>query len=236
MPWVVLIFSSLAVMGVVIDLMTSQHLARFMTSLGEQTVKSEIGATYAFDPTDERKIVGTSSNVFVGRMIAKVGETGGPGSGEPQTQFDVEVLENIKGSLSGTVTVSQTGGNVEYIADRDDPDAGVKKGQKIRQLVVFEGDSLLEPGQEVLLATNHDPETNSYEIVSGPYGKTLINDKQERKELKQERKNLVEKYKKAKENQINPAAGKKVILPEDRPPPDEVLPPNPDVPGEPPRD
>src|SRR3712207_1408551 len=69
---------------------------------------------YAFEPTDERQLVGFATNVFVGRVAGKVGAEGAPLSGPgdqvmPRTQFAVAVLENIKGDLTGKVTVSQTG-------------------------------------------------------------------------------------------------------------------------------
>jgi hypothetical protein len=57
---------------------------------------------YAIEPTDERQLVGSATNVFVGRVIGRVGAEGAPLSGPgdrvvPRTQFSVVVLENIKG-------------------------------------------------------------------------------------------------------------------------------------------
>jgi len=58
---------------------------------------------YAFEPTDERQLVGFATNVFVGRVVGKVGAEGahvfGPQDAViPRTQFSVAVLENIKGT------------------------------------------------------------------------------------------------------------------------------------------
>ena len=57
---------------------------------------------YAFEPPDERQLVGFATNVFVGRVIGKVGAEGAPLPGPadrvmPRTQFSVVVLRNIKG-------------------------------------------------------------------------------------------------------------------------------------------
>nr|MDQ5818384.1 hypothetical protein [Actinomycetota bacterium] len=102
---------------------------------------------YAIEPTDERQLVGSATNVFVGRVIGKVGAEGAPlsGPGErvvPRTQFSVVVLENIKGDLGGEVTVSQTGGYDKSV------------GREVR----IEGDPILKPDQELLFATSYNPE------------------------------------------------------------------------------
>ena len=139
---------------------------------------------YAFEPTDERQLVGFATNVFVGRVIGKVGAEGAPlsGPGErvmPRTQFSVAVLENVKGSLGGKVTVSQTGGYDESV------------GREVR----IEGDPLLEPGQELLLVTSYDREEGWYTIAAQPFGTVPI-------EYQQQRTDLVEKFERAREQQI----------------------------------
>ncbi len=111
------------------------------------------GAIYWFDVDDKRKLVGFASNVFVGRVDAEVGAVGHPtskpGATSPQTQFAVAVVENIKGRLDGTVTVSQPAGRSEGV------------------LELMEGDPLLIPGQTYLFVTRLDTEQGWY-AITGP--------------------------------------------------------------------
>lgn len=139
---------------------------------------------YAFEPTDERQLVGFATNVFVGRVVGKAGAEGAPVSGPrgaviPRTQFSVAVLKNIKGNLGGKVTVSQTGGYDKSV------------GREVR----VEGDPLLKPGQVLLFATSYNPEERWYTIAAQPFGTVLI-------ESGQQRTYLVEKFELAREQQI----------------------------------
>ncbi len=145
---------------------------------------------YAFEPADEKQLVGFATNVFVGRVVEKVGAEGAPLSGPggevvPRTQFSVAVLENIKGDLGGKVTVSQTGGY-------DRPE-----GRTVR----VEGDPLLQPGQQGLFVTSYDEQEDWYTIVAQPFGDVRI-------ESESERTDLVEKFEQARRAQIpfDPAA------------------------------
>ena len=144
----------------------------------------EVDVAYAFEPTDERQLVGFATNVFVGRVIGKVGAEGAPlsGPGEqvmPRTQFYVAVLENIKGDLGGKVTVSQTGGYDKSL------------GREVR----IEGDPILKPGQELLFVTNYNPEEGWYTIAAQPFGTVPIEDQQQRTDL-------VRRFEQAREQQI----------------------------------
>jgi hypothetical protein len=139
---------------------------------------------YAFEPTDERQLVGFATNVFVGRVTGKVGAEGAPlsGPGEPvmpRTQFSVAVLENIKGDLGGKVTVSQSGGYDKSV------------GREVR----IEGDPLLKPGQELLLVTSYNREEGWYTIAAQPFGTVPIEDERQRTDL-------VERFEEAREQQI----------------------------------
>ena len=147
------------------------------------TGPSIIAPTYAFDARDERRLVGYATNVFIGRVAGEAGNEGAPlsGPGEkvlPQTQFSVEVLENVKGALGGTVTVNQTGGYTE-------------EGRKAR----VEGSSLLEPGREYLFATGYDEEKGWYTVVAQPFGAVLI-------EGEERRAQIGERFERAEEEQI----------------------------------
>lgn len=139
---------------------------------------------YALEPTDERQLVGFATNVFVGRVVEKVGAEGAPLSGPgdqvmPRTQFSVAVLENIKGDLSGEVTVSQTGG---YDGSED---------RRVR----VKGDPLLQPGQQRLFVTSYDGQEDWYTIVAQPFGDVRI-------ESESQRMDLVEKFERARRAQI----------------------------------
>jgi hypothetical protein len=144
---------------------------------------------YAFEPSNKRQLVGFATNVFVGRVVEKVGAEGAPLSGPgdevvPRTQFSVEVLKNIKGDLNGQVTVSQTGGY-------DKAESGE---------VRVEGDPLLKPGQERLFVTSYVREEGWYAIVAQPFGDVRIEDRQQRTDL-------VEKFEQAREEQKPPNPG-----------------------------
>ena len=75
-----------------------------------------ISAAYMFDLTDKRQLVGWADDVFVGRVIEQSSSGFVPSAGEklmasqmPYTLFRVEVLESLKGSLSGVVELRQDG-------------------------------------------------------------------------------------------------------------------------------
>ncbi|MEV8634695.1 hypothetical protein AB0395_23865 [Streptosporangium sp. NPDC051023] len=99
-------------------------------------------AALAFDATDDRKVAGWADDVFIGKVVAKQEQTTAPRTKFPLTLWSVEVVENFKGDLSGTVTVSQYGG---YDA-------------KTNTLRLMEEDTLLEPGQQYVFATNANKE------------------------------------------------------------------------------
>ncbi len=92
-----------------------------------------------------------AQDVFFGQVIEKLGQT--RKYGYPETQFNVKVLEVLKGSLSGTVKVNQQGGT------RID-------GTQWR----MEGDpTLLDPGKSYLFVTRHLP-AEDWHTVSPGYG------------------------------------------------------------------
>lgn len=111
-------------------------------------------ATPVTDLADDRKLVGLAHSVFVGHVLAKTGQTD---DGFPETQFAVEVREVVKGAVTGTVTVNQHG--------------GFRRGG--RELVLTEGDSLLEPGQTYLFVTRDYPEKGWHTLVPA-YGNLKV--------------------------------------------------------------
>ncbi len=152
---------------------------------------SEIGysASFVFNVTDDRELVGFADNVFIGKVIAQTGnkantpppEAGDVPGSSPQTQFSVEVLENIKGNLSGIITVSQEGGYEE------------KNG--VNRLVLMDGDELLEPGKTYLFATQFNDIDGWHAIIIPNYGNLPIKDQTDHK-------NKVERFKKAYSKEI----------------------------------
>ena len=107
----------------------------------------------AVDTSDDRRLVGFADNVFVGRVLAKEGQT--DELAMPETQFRVEVVTSIKGSLAGTVTVNQFGGTADGRA------------------VLLEGDQLLEAGQTYVLATRTRAD-RGWETVVAQHGKVRV--------------------------------------------------------------
>ncbi len=99
---------------------------------------------------DEKRLVAVSDNVFVGRVLRKLREVPPSHSSLPSTAFAVEVEENIKGSLSGTVTVVQAGGC--------DPRYG--------RVALVNDDPLLKPGEEAVFTTSKDSTGESYSLVA----------------------------------------------------------------------
>ena len=140
---------------------------------GEPNVET-ISQSNAIDTSDPRKLVGFSDNVFVGKVVEQVGTKSL--NSIPETQFKVEVLDNIKGDLNGSVTVNQQGGH------------------EWNQIVLFEGDKLLEVGQTYLFATKHLESENWHTLIPVD-GDIPIDSKQERTEL-------IEKYTNAYKNEI----------------------------------
>ena len=105
---------------------------------------------------DDEKLVDFADNVFVGRVIERVGyeppsENSPP---LPQTLFAVKVEKNLKGSLSGTVVVAQDGGC--------DPRYG--------RIVLVNNDALLRPDQEVVFSTRQQTPDGPHLIIGSNYG------------------------------------------------------------------
>ena len=156
----------------------------------------DMEALDAFDVSDERKLVGFADNVFVGRVKDEVGIepiTGaiqpdadgpeGPTPSIPQTQFSVEVLDNVKGQLDGVVIVSQTGGRVP--------------GENAVSLL--ERDPLLRSGETVLFATRFVSGEGWHQITTANYADIRLGGPEERARL-------VKRFENAKSDQIDPLA------------------------------
>jgi hypothetical protein len=119
-------------------------------------------AQYPADFSEDENLVGAADNIFVGKVISGYGNKQ-RGSG-PETQFKVEVVDNIKGELNGEVVVNQQG------------------GYRDGELYVFEGDlfsdndkeSLLQVGSTYLFSTRKSELNNWYTLISYPEANVLL--------------------------------------------------------------
>jgi hypothetical protein len=108
---------------------------------------------YPADPSNNQILMGSSHNVFIGKVLAQIGnketEIG------PRTQYQVHVIDNIKGELIDTVTVDMLGGY-----DQDG------------KLVLIESesmapeDALLQHGSTYVFATRYNTQENWYTLIS----------------------------------------------------------------------
>jgi hypothetical protein len=146
----------------------------FTNNPPENPVIRTFASSNAFDVTDTCRLVGWADNVFVGKVIKQVGTKSLDGN--PETQFKVEVSDNVKGEFNGTVIVNQQG------------------GFKRNELILFENDQLLHDGQSYLFVTKHLKEENWNTLIP-VYGDILIANEEDKKEL-------IEKYTTAYKNEI----------------------------------
>jgi hypothetical protein len=140
----------------------------------ENPVIQTVQTSHAFDVTDPQRLVGWADNVFVGKVVKMSGTSDEYGMLE--TQFKVEVAENIKGELQGEVTVNQQG------------------GYEGKNLILVENDKLLKEGESYLFVSRKNQEQNWHTVVP-VYGDIMI-ESEAHKEV------LINKYKKAYQEEI----------------------------------
>lgn len=99
---------------------------------------------------DDRIMMGAAHNVFVGTAVKQIGNRD-TGLGV-STQFEVAVVHNIKGALSGSVIVDQQGGYENGI------------------LYTVEGDPLLQPGSTYLLTTRYNEQQKNRAVNAALFG------------------------------------------------------------------
>ncbi|MCK9351809.1 MAG: hypothetical protein WCT49_02005 [Candidatus Paceibacterota bacterium] len=112
--------------------------------------------SYAADYAKDDILLGSSHNVFIGRVIKQEGTKSRFAT--PETQFKVEVVSNIKGDLHGTVTVDQFGGyknGVLYTVADDNPTPNRSADSY-----------LLKEGSTYLLATRYNETEDWYTLNS----------------------------------------------------------------------
>ena len=112
-------------------------------------------ASYVTDFSDDRKLVGFADDVFFGQVVENLGTS--EKRGPPESQFRVQVLETLKGTLEGEVTVNQSS-EFHVGASQDE----------------FMGEpALLGRGNSYLLVTRTSQETG-WHTVASHYGRILI--------------------------------------------------------------
>ena len=107
---------------------------------------------YVIDFSDDRKLAGFADDIFFARVERRIG---GTNRDLPSTQFQVTVLETLKGNASGSAVVSQEGGTDRLCFKfrmADDP-------------------VLMEPGREYLLFTMTSGDFNNWRYVLSGFGK-----------------------------------------------------------------
>jgi hypothetical protein len=120
-----------------------------------------IHGDYALDVTQKNEVVGNSENVFLAKVIRKTGTASSYKGEEPYTQFEVEVIRNIKGKLVGTETVNQA--------------MGYDYGLGGKTLVKYEDQEYLQPGKTYLFSTIHSSRFDWHTPIP-VYGELEVNE------------------------------------------------------------
>ncbi len=130
-------------------------------------IEKEIYTQYVADFSNDRILMGASQNVFVGKVIKQVGnEDIGIG---PVTQFEVEVIHNIKGNIKGAVVVLQQGGYRNGILY-------TVHGGEVMSPSTDGVENLLQPGTTYLLATRNTDGQGWYYLNSHQNGSKIISE------------------------------------------------------------
>jgi hypothetical protein len=142
-------------------------------------VKKTISPISLLDTRDDRNVVGAAENVFIGKVIKQTG-TGKDKFGFLYTQFEVEVIDNIKGNLSGKVTVEQSAGYINGVLYTvEDGGDGYFEPTGERS-----GFSLLKSGATYLLVTGYNTDTLNYYLFTSAKSRTFITDDKKLDNLK----------------------------------------------------
>jgi hypothetical protein len=140
--------------------------------LGHSDVALLISPIFTIPLGNDRVLMGASHNVFVGRIIDQIGTKGmmlGSGRTLPITQFSVEPILNVKGNLSGTVTVEQLGGYQDGVLFASED--GDIFGPRTRPGAGY----LMQPGLTYLFATRYQDD-GSYYLWAFPAASKVISE------------------------------------------------------------
>jgi hypothetical protein len=135
-------------------------------------------AEQAFDVTNKELLVGWADDVFVGTVELKEKES--KDEVGPYTVYKVKVEETIKGSLKGSVAISQ---RIGYDNNK-------------KALFKFEGDDYLVANKKYLFVSKYDAKTKTHRIVP-VHGDIVLDTSEKESKVKQE-------FKEAKKNEKNP--------------------------------
>lgn len=141
-------------------------VAGYNTTVQAEPTVSIMEVSHVVDVSDDRQLVGVVDNVFIGKVVAEKGNK--KLDNMPETQFTVEVLDNIKGDLSGTVVVNQQGGYED---------------KEKKHKVIAEGDSFLEAGKTYLFATKVN-DVEGWHTIVPVVGNQLIEDEASKAKMK----------------------------------------------------
>lgn len=158
----------------------SKEVVQISQSVGDEitefylsdTVASEVKKIryveqlYAADFSNDQILVGASHNIFIGRVIAKIGNKE-RGIG-PETQYQVEVLHSLKGDLTDYVTLNQRGGFSDgtlYVYGDEEKDTTPEDG---------DSEYLLTPGYTYLFATRFNETENWHTLNTYPTARKLL--------------------------------------------------------------
>jgi hypothetical protein len=128
----------------------------------ENPVIQTVQTSHAFDVSDPKRLVGWADNVFIGKVVGHSGTYDEDGMLE--TQFQVQVSENIKGELYGGITVNQQG------------------GYEGKTLILVENDQLLKEGESYLFISRKNAEKDWHTVVP-VFGDILIKNEAHKEEL-----------------------------------------------------
>lgn len=108
---------------------------------------SVVQASWVTDISNPRKLAGVSDVVVFTGKVLNLASTDSSGS-LPTTQFTVQTMGAQKGAVDSQVTVVQEGG---LAAD----------GSR----VIFEDDTMLEPGKSYIFAARRNAQNNHYTVI-----------------------------------------------------------------------
>lgn len=144
-----------------------------------------VHGSYAVNPENTEELVGFHDNVFVGKVVKWLGNKQ-PKEGEfsiPYNEYEVEVLDNLKGELKDKVVIQKMGGYNEK-------NVLVLMGEEDKK------DRLPELGKSYIFIAGIDEEGKL--IIDGSYSQIEVKEKMADSRTKKE----IQKYKKAVRNQI----------------------------------
>lgn len=112
--------------------------------------------------------VKAADNVFVGKVIKKTGARARYET--PETQFEVEVIRNVKGNLQGTAIVSQEGGYKDGILYRSSDDITATGDKPVKE----KDDGLMKEGETYLFVIMYSEMGKWQCILHHSYGTKLL--------------------------------------------------------------